>query len=108
MQPPNIAIGCQSVRGLVGFGAPSLRTHVGTRYAEGLSREGACVAATSAILGKIADTESHPPLDLEAEDRERLIVWMDTYAQRLGSFDAEQEQQLAELRRQSADLLHER
>jgi hypothetical protein len=39
------------------------------------------------------------------ESLERLIVWMDTYAQRLGSFSADQEREIEELRREWAGLL---
>ena len=36
---------------------------------------------------------------------ERFKVWMDTYAQRLGSFSTDQERRLEALRRTCADLL---
>ncbi len=50
-------------------------------------------------------TEEHYEVKLAADDLERLIVWMDTYAQRTGSYSAEQEQQLRELRKRLAPLL---
>ncbi len=40
--------------------------------------------------------------------RERLLTWLDTYAQRLGHFSDEQEEELIELRRACAGLLIER
>jgi hypothetical protein len=38
---------------------------------------------------------------------ERFTVWMDTYAQRLGSFSTDQERRLEGLRRECVDLLTE-
>jgi hypothetical protein len=49
--------------------------------------------------------DGHHGVKLAPAHLERLIVWMDTYAQRLGSFDERQEQQLAALRAQWHDLL---
>jgi len=40
-----------------------------------------------------------------ATDRERLALWIDTYAQVSGSYDAEQEAQLRRLRQRFAALL---
>jgi hypothetical protein len=42
---------------------------------------------------------------LDGDARERLTVWMDTYAQRLGSFDAQQEEELRRLRQEWSSLL---
>ena len=44
---------------------------------------------------------------LDARARERFAVWMDTSAQRLGSFSPDQERRLEALRRTCADLLTE-
>ena len=44
-------------------------------------------------------------MKLTPAEFERLKVWMDTYGQRLGSFDERQEQHLAVLRAQWHDLL---
>ena len=49
--------------------------------------------------------EPHQGVQLDQEELERFIVWMDTYAQRLGSFDEHQEQHLVELREQWSDLV---
>ena len=43
-----------------------------------------------------------------ADDMERLITWIDTYAQRLGSFSDAEEKLLVDLRRRSAPILIER
>jgi hypothetical protein len=44
---------------------------------------------------------------LDADNLHRLFVWMDTYAQRQGYFDAEQEAKLHGLRRQWQAILEE-
>ncbi len=92
---------------LVRYGSPSLYDHVWARYRAGASREGACAARTSGLLALLDGPEGHHGAALDADERRRLIVWMDTYAQRSGSFDADQERRLRELREASADLLNE-
>ena len=44
---------------------------------------------------------------LDRASLERFVTWMDTYAQRLGTFSPGQEQELERLRRAWADLLIE-
>ena len=93
---------------LTRYGKVSLFAHVTKRYKIGASVEGACVAAKSAILAKITDPKGHHGVKLDAESLERLITWMDTYAQRSGSFSADQERRLEALRRRHAEMLIER
>ncbi|MFH1268810.1 MAG: discoidin domain-containing protein [Planctomycetota bacterium] len=88
---------------LVGYGDPSLRTHVVTRHRQGRSIAGACAARRSPLLALLA--EGHYDVELEPGDRQRLITWMDTYAQRLGSFSEGQEERLRRLRREMASVL---
>ncbi len=90
---------------LVAFGNPSLADHVRGNYREGKSLEGHGAAATSPLLAMLTSEEGHHGVKLPPADLERLIVWMDTYAQRLGTFDERQEQHLVELREQWRDLL---
>ncbi len=90
---------------LVSYGSPSLRDHVGASYAAGRSIAGAGPAQTSALL-KLLE-EGHYDVRLTEADRQRLITWMDTYAQRLGSFDTAQQERLRELRRRMAPMLTE-
>jgi hypothetical protein len=52
--------------------------------------------------------KGHYQVELSAEDRERLNIWMDTYAQRAGSYSADQQQQLRQLQTQWAPLLTRR
>jgi hypothetical protein len=89
---------------LVRYGTPSLHDHVLARYSAGRSVEGACAAQQSKLL-QLLTVEGHYDIKLSRDEQERLIVWMDTYAQRLGSFDEGQEQQLEELKQRSGALL---
>jgi len=93
----------KSYDSLVDYGKPSLRTHVLARYREGRSTAGACAARVSPLLKLIS--KDHYDVKLTADDTQRLITWMDTYAQRLGSFSKEQEQQLRDLRQRMAPML---
>jgi hypothetical protein len=90
---------------LAKYGKPSLSDHVLARYAEGRSARGAGAAATNP-LWPLLDA-GHYDVKLTPEDRQRLVTWMDTYGQRLGSFDREQEERLRKLRQTAASLLAE-
>jgi len=90
---------------LINYGKPSLRTHVFIDYRKGVSKEGNCAAANSALMALLDGPKGHYKVKLTGEDRRRLIVWMDTYAQRAGSFSDDQELQLTELRRRYAGML---
>jgi len=50
----------------------------------------------------------HHGVRLDGNSLDRLVVWMDTYGQRLGSFSSEQEVPMCDLRRRWRDLLIER
>jgi len=83
--------------------------HRDYRSHHGLSKVGGCAAANSAIMAKLqAKRNGKPMVKLTADDLERLITWMDAYAQYKGSFSDAQEQVLLTLRRHSAGLLIER
>ncbi|MFV1964890.1 MAG: discoidin domain-containing protein [Pirellulaceae bacterium] len=69
---------------------------------------GECPARQSKLLRLITAAEGHHDVHLDEEEVERIVTWMDTYAQRVGSFSPEQEHQLRQLRRDLADLLNER
>jgi hypothetical protein len=62
-------------------------------------------ARSSKLYRLVTSEPGHYEVRLPVEDRRRLAVWMDTYAQQAGSFSAEQEQQLRELREQFSALL---
>jgi hypothetical protein len=55
-------------------------------------------------MALLTGPEPHQGVRLDDEDRERLVTWMDLYAQKLGSFSPAQEANLRELRRACADL----
>ena len=93
---------------LIGFGKPSLRDQVMNAYKRGFSVPGDGIAQRSALLALLAAPQGHYEVQLDAEARERLLTWLDTYAQRLGHFSDAQERELVELRRNCAALLIER
>jgi hypothetical protein len=93
---------------LVRYGSPSLADRVIGAHRRGYSLEGDNPAQTSVLLRKLQAPDGHYGLELDESDWERLVVWMDTYAQRLGSFSPEQERDLERLRAASQALLIER
>lgn len=74
----------------------------------GYSIEGDGLAAKSALLSLLTKPNDHPEMKLSPDDLERFIVWMDSYAQRIGSFSKEQEEELKQLHSAHSDLLIER
>ena len=74
-------------------------------YLRGYSIEGTGPASTSPILALLDDPKGHHGVSLSPEERERIVIWLDAYGQRLGSFSDEQERQLEELKAGSAGLL---
>ncbi|MBN1418428.1 MAG: discoidin domain-containing protein [Planctomycetes bacterium] len=68
---------------------------------------GDCAARKSKLLALLTDGDGHADVRLDADAFERLVTWMDTYAQRLGSFSDAQEEELQRLRAAWAPLLAE-
>jgi hypothetical protein len=93
---------------LVAFGKPSLSDQVWAAYRRGFSLPGDGIAQRSALMALLDAPPGHYDVRLNAGARERLLTWLDTYAQRLGHFSDEQERELIELRRACASLLIER
>jgi hypothetical protein len=92
---------------LVNYGGEqSVRKHVLGRYDARRSLAGGGAAATSPLLKLLRD--GHYDVTLTADDMERLVIWLDTYGQRTGSSDPDQEEELRELRERLAPLLVER
>ena len=60
---------------------------------------GQCVAANSKLLRLLTHGDGHKNVRLDPVSLDRLVTWMDTYAQRTGSFSEKQEQQLKAFRR---------
>ncbi len=98
----------RAYQSIIHYGKPSLNDHVGARYGQGRSLEGACAASQSHFLKTITGPKGHHDVKLSAADLERLIIWMDTSAQKLGSFSEDQERRLIALRQRVAGLLIER
>ncbi|MAD80418.1 MAG: hypothetical protein CMJ50_06190 [Planctomycetaceae bacterium] len=89
---------------LISYGGErSLRNHVLTAYRRGRSTAGECAAQSSALLQLLE--QGHYDVTLDADARDRLITWMDTYAQRAGSFSPDQQRRLRELRKRLASML---
>ncbi len=90
---------------LLDYGKPSLRQHIQTRYHEGRSSPGECASRMNPLWELLGS--GHYDVKLTQDDRRRLIVWMDTYGQRLGSFDQGQEEQLRQLWQKMAAILED-
>jgi hypothetical protein len=93
---------------LLAYGKPSLNDQVWAAYRRGYSIPGDGIAQRSALLALLDAPAGHYHAHLDADARERLLTWLDTYAQRRGHFSDEQEQELTALRRACASLLIER
>jgi hypothetical protein len=90
---------------LVDYGAPSLREHVLLRYQQGRSTVGACTARMNQLWTLLDG--GHYQVQLDRQDRARLIIWMDTYGQKSGSFDQHQIERLKSLRAESTSMLEQ-
>jgi hypothetical protein len=88
-------------------GKPSLNDLVLSAYRDGVSTEGHNPAVRSAVLRMLADPAGHYGVKLDRASLDRFVTWMDTYAQRLGTFSPEQEQELERLRHAWTELLIE-
>ena len=93
----------KSYESLVNYGQPSLKTHVTTRYRQGFSTAGACAAKMNPLVALLE--KGHYEVQLADDQWQRIITWMDTYGQRLGSFSEDQEQRLQQLRQEMTSML---
>jgi hypothetical protein len=66
---------------------------------------GQCPARRSKLLAMLTEEQGHEGLRLDPDSFNRLVTWMDVYAQRQGSFSEHQENKLREFRRQMAVML---
>jgi hypothetical protein len=66
-----------------------------------------CPSRRSRLLQVLRDGWQHEDVHLSRDDLDRLITWMDTYAQRLGSFSEQQEKELVAFRQSLQDLFIE-
>ena len=100
--------GDKSYDNLVSFGSPSLKENILNSYRSGKSTAGYGPSQTSALLRYLGTNSVHQTVALSQDDRTRLFTWMDTYAQRQGSFSPDQEQELEQLKQSLASLLERR
>ena len=99
----------RSYDALLAWGAGGgLKAVVQSRYTAGRSRPADTVALASGLPGMFLRAKPHSNVRLDTEAMERLTTWLDTYAQRLGSFSDAQERHLEKLRQQWSPLLAER
>ncbi|MBE3070020.1 MAG: discoidin domain-containing protein [Planctomycetes bacterium] len=92
----------KSYDSLMTFGGKDLHQLV---FERDRSVVGECAARRSKLLALLKDPKGHEGVRLDAESLQRLVIWMDLYAQRRGHFSDGQEEQLRELRKQLAALL---
>ncbi len=97
----------KSYEAMVAYGKPSLHDHVLHRYREGRSIARAGAAQESRLLALLREGDGHYDVRLDDDAFARLVTWMDTYAQRLGSFSPDQEQRLRDLKHKWAAMLDE-
>ena len=99
----------KAYQSLINYGGKeSLHDRVLAWYNEGRSKALECDAAKSPLMRLLLEGKGHYDVKLDAEAGERLLTWMDTYGQRLGSFSAEQESRLLALRKEWSGLLENR
>ncbi len=90
---------------LLKYGKPSLAEHVRNAYYAGKSVVHAGPSHTSPLLKLLTDEKGHYGVKLDADAMQRLVVWMDTYAQKQGHFSDEQERNLREFKQKVAEML---
>ncbi len=66
-----------------------------------------CTARKSKLLALLTKGEGHQGVRLEADSFNRLVTWMDVYAQRQGHFSEKQERLLRALQREMSPILAE-
>ncbi|HUU23772.1 MAG TPA: discoidin domain-containing protein [Phycisphaerae bacterium] len=97
--------GKESYKALLAYGG--LRGLVGSRYGAGRSAVQDCIALKSRLPGMFLGDKPHNKVRLDADALDRIVTWLDVYAQRLGSFSSEQERHLLDLRKAWAHMLVE-
>ncbi|MHC4178478.1 MAG: HzsA-related protein, partial [Planctomycetota bacterium] len=66
---------------------------------------GDCPARKSKLLALLTEGEGHQRVRLDPDSYNRLVTWMDTYAQLLGHFSDGQEEELGQLQRRMGAML---
>ena len=94
----------KAYQNLIAYGEKDLEA---LAFEKDRSEVGQCPAQQSKLLALLAQDPLHQDIALDADSRDRLITWMDTYAHRKGAFSPDQEQQLVALRQRYQHLLQE-
>jgi hypothetical protein len=76
-------------------------------FEKDVSNIGQCPASNSKLLAVLTSHDSHKEVHLGLDGFNRLVTWMDTYAQKLGSFSQKQEQELIRFRRKATSLFND-
>ncbi len=85
-----------SYQSLISFGGEDLKKKA---FERDRSLPGHGTAATSRLYAVLTQPGGHEGVQLDAPSLDRLVLWMDTYAYRQGSFSEQQEKELVRLRR---------
>ena len=93
-----------SYQALLAFGDADLKQQA---FERDRSNPNQAVAANSKLWKLLTQPAGHQNVKLDADSLDRLATWMDTYAQRLGSFSEQQERELLAFRQALSPLLSE-
>jgi hypothetical protein len=93
-----------SYQNLMSFGGKDLHS---LAFEKDRSVVGDCPARRSKLLALLTQGQGHYDVRLDPGSHRRLVTWMDTYAQRLGHFSDQQEEELRRLRQEMAAILLE-
>lgn len=93
-----------SYENLMAFGDMDLHR---LAYEKARSEVGDGPARNSKLYAMLTESPGHEGVQLDQDGLERLATWMDTYAQRLGSFSEQQEDELRALKADLSRLLEE-
>ena len=91
----------RSYQGLLSFGGEDLKK---LAFERDRSIPGQAAAANSKLYRILTQAGGHEGMHLDAESLNRLVTWMDTYAQRQGHFSDAQERELEKIRQTWAGL----
>ena len=91
----------RSYQSLISFGGDDLKK---LAFERDRSIPGQAAAANSKLYRLLAQAGGHEGVRLDAESLQRLVTWMDTYAQRQGHFSDAQERELEQIRQTWAGL----
>jgi len=92
-----------SYKSLVSFGGEDLKK---LAFERDRSIPMQCTAMKSKLYCLLAQEKGHEGVRLDQDGLDRLVLWMDAYAHRQGSFSESQEQEIQRLRQEWRELLN--